>query len=104
MALEEIKTIKDAEQDAKQMIAEASAESKRTVANARVAGKAAVDAAVKKAEDELVVLVKKADEKATADAGELAVNTENKKAAMQARAEKRLEEAAALIVERIVNS
>ena len=43
------------------------------------------------------------EEKAAADAAELARSTENKKAAMRARAESRMDGAAALIVERIVN-
>ena len=38
------------------------------------------------------------------EAGELSTETENRKAALRARAEARLEKAAALVVERIVNS
>ena len=42
-------------------------------------------------------------EKAKQDAIELASDTENRKAAMRARADARMEKAAALIVERVVN-
>ncbi|MFR3291050.1 MAG: hypothetical protein ACLTSG_12870 [Lachnospiraceae bacterium] len=41
--------------------------------------------------------------KAKEDARQLASDTENRKAAMRARADARLEKAAALIVERVVN-
>ena len=52
---------------------------------------------------ELAELRSKSDEKAKEDALELASDTENRKAAMRARADARLEKAAALIVERVVN-
>ena len=52
---------------------------------------------------ELAELRAKSDEKAREDARQLASDTENKKAAMRARADARLGKAAALIVERVVN-
>ena len=52
---------------------------------------------------ELAELRAKSDEKAKEDARQLASDTENRKAAMRARADARLEKAAALIVERVVN-
>lgn len=45
----------------------------------------------------------KSDEKAKQDAVALASDTENRKAAMRARADARMDKAAALIVERVVN-
>ena len=68
------------------------------------AGKAAVEAAAAKAEAELQELRKQANDKAVSDAGALSAEVESKKAAMRAVAEARLEKAAALVVERIVNS
>lgn len=62
-----------------------------------------MEAAEKKAAAELAELRSKSDEKAKEDALELASDTENRKAAMRARADARLEKAAALIVERVVN-
>ena len=56
------------------------------------------------ADSELAELRKQADAKAMTEAGELSTETENRKAALRARAEARLEKAAALVVERIVNS
>ena len=52
---------------------------------------------------ELAELRSKSDEKAKEDALELASDTENRKAAMRARADARMDKAAALIVERVVN-
>jgi vacuolar-type H+-ATPase subunit H len=104
MSLEAIKTIGEAEENAKRIRADAASDAKKAIADAEAAGHAAIDAAIRKAEDELRELTKKADEKATADAQQLADDTENKKAAMRARAEKLVDKAASLVVERIVNS
>ena len=82
----------------------AQAEAKRLVAQAQEDGEASVRAAAKKADDEIAELTRTAEEKAKADASELAQSNENKKAAMRVKAEKRLDKAAELIVERIVNS
>ena len=86
MSFEAITTISEAEESAKRMKAEALS-----------AAKAAEAAA------ELAELRAKSDEKAKEDARQLASDTENRKAAMRARADARLEKAAALIVERVVN-
>ena len=59
--------------------------------------------AEKKAAAELAGLREKSGEKAKEGARQLASDTENRKAAMRARADARLEKAAALIVERVVN-
>lgn len=104
MSLEAIKTIGEAEENAKRIKAEAASDAKKAVADAEAAGRAAINAAIRKAEDELRELTRKADEKATADAQQLASDTENQKAAMRARAEKLVDKAASLVVERIVNS
>lgn len=104
MSLEAIKTITDAEEAARRVKAEAAAAARNALAEAKAAAQAAIEAAEKKAQEELRELVRKADEKATADARELALNTENKKAAMRVKAESRLDQAAGLVVERIVNS
>ena len=89
-----------------QGITEAAAEVKarQMSAEAENEGKAAVEAARAKADSELTELRKQADAKAMTEAGELSAETENRKAALRARAEARLEKAAALVVERIVNS
>lgn len=104
MSLEAIKLISEAEETARQRKAEAQAEAKREIAQAEAAVAEAMDAARAKAAEELKGLSRKADDKSKADAMELAENTENRKAALRVRAESRLDKAAGLIVERIVNS
>ena len=63
-----------------------------------------MDAAVKKAEAELQELSRQVNDKAKQESERLAADLENQKAALRARAEGKLDEAAALVVERIVNS
>lgn len=104
MSLEAIKIIGEAEEAARRRKTDALQEAKRTVAQAQALASEAVEAARRKAAEELAELSGKAEEKAKADAVELAGNTENRKAAMRAHAETRLDDAAKLIVERIVNS
>ncbi|MBR4953890.1 MAG: hypothetical protein IKZ30_05165 [Oscillospiraceae bacterium] len=104
MSLEAISSITVVEDNIRQMKADAAAKAKRDIAAAEKNGQDAVAAAVKKAEDEISELVRKAETKATADASELNQSTENKKAAMRVKAESEMNKAAALIVERIVNS
>ena len=103
MSLEAITTISEAEENARRMKAEAAAAAKAAEAVALAEGKAALEAAAQKAASELAELRAKSDEKAREDARQLASDTENKKAAMRARADARLGKAAALIVERVVN-
>ena len=74
------------------------------VAAAENAGKLAVDAAVVKADSEIQELRRQAEEQAKALAEELSVEAAKKKAALRADAQAKLEKAAALVVERIVNS
>lgn len=104
MSFEAIANIAAAEDKAKAMIAEAEAKAKQMILEAENEGKAAVEAACFKADDEVAELRKRTDKKAAEDAEEIASGSENKKAAMRAKAESRLEKAAALVVERIVNS
>ena len=104
MSHEAIAAITGTEEKVRQMKADALAEAKRSVAQAQALGEDAIASAIKKADAEIAELMKKAEDKATADASGLAQSTENKKAAMRAKADVRLDKAAELIVERIVNS
>ena len=104
MSFEAITSIAQAETDAKAAVAAAEAKAKQMLADAQAAGKAAVDAACSKAEEELVELGRQAKEKAKGDAQALAGELENQKAVLRTRAEARLDQAASLVVERIVNS
>ena len=103
MSLEAIKTINEAEEKAKKLKTDAVADAKKAVKDAESKGLAEIEAAVKKADDELKELIRKADAKAAEDAEKLSGDTETKKAVMRARAEKMVEKAALLVVERIVN-
>lgn len=104
MSFEAVTFINNAEKEAKNLIDEANAKAKQILAEADAAGKAAVDAALAKADSELSVLRSRSDEKAAEDSEHIGENVENKKAAIRARAESRLDKAAAIIAERIVNS
>ena len=88
--LEAITTISEAEESARRLKAEAIAAAKAAEAAAAAEGKAAIEAAARKAASELAELRAKSDEKAREDARQLASDTENKKAAMRARADARL--------------
>ena len=103
MSFEAITQINLAEESAKKGRAQVIADSKAAEAAAVEAGKAAVEAAVANARQQVQALQAEAEAKATAKANALAGETENQKAAMRACAEGKLEQAAALIVERIVN-
>ncbi|MEG1632837.1 MAG: hypothetical protein RR314_02170 [Oscillospiraceae bacterium] len=103
MSLEAITTISEAEESARRIKAQALTEAKSAQAAAEAESKAVIAAALKKAEGEIRESRALADAKAMAEAQQLAEDTENKKAAMRARAEGRLSKAASLIVERIVN-
>lgn len=104
MSLEAMKTINEAEEKARQMKAEAVAAAKKAVANAENAGLEAARAAKSRAQAESAHLLKSVEQKAEEEAQELAMNTENKKAAMRAHAESRMDEAASFIVGRIVGN
>ena len=103
ISFEAITAIEQAEAQARQLKAEALAAAKAAEAAAVEEGKLAMEAARKKAESEVKELRAKSDDKAKQDAVALASDTENKKAAMRARADARMDKAAALIVERVVN-
>ena len=104
MSLEAIKTISGAEDTARNIKAEAGLNAKKAIADTEAAGAAAIKAATTKAEEELRELAAQAEEKARKQAEELVQTTENTKAAMRTNAEAKLEQAASLVVERIVNS
>lgn len=104
MSTEAISDVTRAEAAAKATVAAAEAKAKQMLADAENAGKAAVDAARSKAESELAQLRTRAGEKAVQDAGGLSKELEAKKDQLRAKAQARLDDAATLVVERIVNS
>ncbi len=104
MSFEAITMINQAEESAKKGRAQVLTDSKAAEAAAVEAGKAAVEAAVAEARQKVQDMQSQLGAKATAAANALAKENENQKAAMRACAEGRLEQAAALIVERIVKT
>ena len=104
MSFEAINTVREADERAKQIKTEAAQAAAEAIEAAEADGREAVEAALAKARDELKALRSKSDEKATQDAEALAATTKNREATMRTRAEARLDQAASLIVERIVNS
>ena len=104
MSFEAITTVREAEARAKQIKLEATQAAAEAIEAAELDGKAAVEAALDKAREELRTLRSKSDEKATQDAETLAATTKDREAVMRSRAEAKLDQAASLIVERIVNS
>ena len=103
MSFEAINVINQAEEAAKRGHAQVLADAKAAEAAALAEGKAAVEAAVAKARQEVHDQQVQMDAKAVAAAKALAGETEQKTAAMRSGAEGRLNKAASLIVERIVN-
>lgn len=104
MSNEAIYSVTQAELEAKATVLNAEAKARQMLVDAENAGKAAIEAACVKAESELQQLRAKAGEKAVGEAGELSKELENRKAELRAKAEAGLEEAATIVVERIVNS
>lgn len=103
MSFEAITMINRAEESAKLSRVQAIADAKAAEAAAVEAGKAAVEAAVAKARQQVQDMQADLEANAKKAADGLAGETENQKAAMRACAEGKLDQAAALIVERIVN-
>ena len=103
MSFEAITMINQAEESAKKGRAQVLADSNAAEAAAVEAGKAAVEAAVANARQQVQDMQAELEAKANAAAAALAGEIENQKAAMRACAEGKLDQAVALIVERIVN-
>jgi vacuolar-type H+-ATPase subunit H len=99
-----METLAAAEEQVRRMRADAAAAAKQSIAEARESGEQLIAEAIRKSAEEIGELARQSDEKAKAEALDLAGNNENRKAAMRAKAEAKAEQAVALIVERIVNS
>ena len=104
MSREAMETLAASEEMVRRMRADAAAAAKQSIADARENGEKLIAEAVRKSAEEIAELSRKSDEKAKADALELAGSNENRKAVMRAKAESKAQQAIDLIVERIVNS
>ena len=103
MLTEAIKVVCEAEEEARREKTLAQRNGRETIEEADLEGKKAVARTIARAESEIAHLIRSADQKATEQAKELASKTANRQATLRARAERRLENAAQLIFERIVN-
>ena len=104
MSREAMETLAASEELVRRMRADAAAAAKQSIADARENGEKLIAEAVRKSAEEIAELSRQSDEKAKADALELAGSNENRKAVMRAKAESKAQQAIDLIVERIVNS
>lgn len=104
MSFEAITAISKAEDEAKAAVLEAEALAKQMIAAAQDSGRKLVEAAGAKASSELAEQKRLAEGKAMDEAEALVRLTNDQKAALKTKAGERLEKAATLVVERIVNS
>jgi len=103
VSVEALKSVCAAEEEARQAISLARQNALEAVEAAQRAGTEAVASTVARAESEIAHLTRAMDHRATESAKELASKTANRQATLRARAGRRLDAAAGLIVERIVN-
>ena len=104
MALEAVKLVAQAEQQAKDRKAEAALEAKNQLANAEKAGMGALAITKKQADAKVKELLAQAEKDAAEDAAKIKQQADADCAALRTNAKKRLEEAASLIVRKVVDA
>ncbi len=102
--VEVIKSITDAEEAARQARQNAQTEAKNLIAEAEKKGREAVSEAIVRAEAENKKRMQAAEQKAVQNAGKLETDTTQFCSNLRAESRRRLDEAASVIAERIVNS
>lgn len=103
MSFEAVNMITDAEALAKKKMADAETAAKQLIAKAEEDGKAAVKAALEKAAEEAAVLKAESGRRSDEKTGGILADAEKIRSELREQAEAKLDEAAELIVERIVN-
>ena len=103
MSLEAIKQVTQTEQDCAQRKLDAAQAAKRTVADAEKAGQAALDARRGEAQAKVKAMLAEAEAKAGVQADAVRADTAKACAALKQSAQQKLEQAAELIVRRVVN-
>ena len=104
MSLEAIKKVAQTEADAKQRKAEALVAAKKMVSDAQLAGEQTLRSACAEADTKTKELMRQAEERAAGRAAEIAAQSKEECAILRSAAENKLEDAAALIVRRVVSS
>lgn len=102
--MDAIKQVTQVEANAKQRKAEAVAAAKKLISDAEQAGKQALQSACARAEAEAKELMAQAEERSAVRAAEIATQSRQDCAALRSAAESKLDQAAALIVRRVVSS
>ena len=103
MSLDMLKIICAVEQESRQSVLLANKTAHDKKLETQNIGEEAIKSTLERAESEIAHLMRASDQKATTEAEELASSTANKLATQRARAERRLDAAVQLIVERIVS-
>ena len=103
MSLDAIKRVTETEQISAQRKAEAEAESKKAIGEAERAGRAQLSAARAEAEAKVKIMMAEAEKGAAKEAEVVQQQTAQSWEQMKADARAKLEDAAALIVRRVVN-
>jgi len=101
--IKSLKVINRAEEEARKTIQLAQDNANEVIKAAHQVGKDTIASTVARAEYEINHLTQTMDHKVTEEAMELASTIANRQATLRARAERRLEAASMIIVERIVN-
>lgn len=104
LSLEAIQQVARTEEAARAQKAEAQAQAKRLVAEAKKEGEALLADARRQAEVEAGALLAQAEERANLRTAQIAAQYKEECAALRGAAEAKLDEAAALIVRRVVSS
>ena len=103
MPLDEMMSIIAVEDEARKAKFQAEQDAQSAIEDEIRAGEKAVAATLARAESEIAGLKRTADQNAARQALELASTTANRQATLRARAERRLDSAAILVIERIWN-
>ena len=103
MSLETMETLAATEERLRQRRAEAQAAAKQAAADARETGESLIAKAVERAGAEIGELARQTEEKAQTAAQNLAAGSEASRGNLRAQAKQREEEAVSFVVERIVN-
>ena len=102
MAFDSIKTISEAEENARQKVSEASAAAQKRIAEERASCESMLKDRVEKAEAEVEKMISDAEDRAQENAKALRESTANKCAIMSVRAENKFNEAVELIIGKVV--
>jgi V/A-type H+-transporting ATPase subunit G/H len=104
MSLEAVKQVTDAEQLSKERKAQAAVDAKQVIASAEQAGQKAVADAKKQAEAKVQELLAQAEQAAAGEVADIRKQADADCAALRTKAEGRLEDAASLIVRKVVDA